>query len=153
MKTRIIAAFPLCGKTHCTETLGNCRDSDSSQFSWVEKDGKRERNPLFPLNYVIDTLNLANRGELDCIFISTHDGVLSLLDKMEVPYTLVYPENTPEAREEWLRRYDNREVNGFPRKVLEDNWDSWHDSMDAHAGAPNVQKVSLGTSQYLSDVL
>lgn len=41
-KTKIISAFPACGKTYAFEKLNNkgCTilDSDSSRFSWIERD-------------------------------------------------------------------------------------------------------------------
>lgn len=153
MDTKIIAAFPLCGKSHYTNSHEGCLDSDSSQFSWIEKDGKRERNGLFPLNYVVHILNAANSPECNRIFVSTHNDVLDMLDKMGTEYALVFPPNTPEAKAEWLERFDHREYNGFPRDVLDNNWENWHDDMARHAEMPNVTPIELGSGQYMSDIL
>lgn len=153
MNNKIIAAFPLCGKSHYTKSHEGCLDSDSSNFSWVDKDGKRERNGLFPLNYVLHILNAANSPECTHIFISTHNDVLKMLDEMEIEYALVYPPDTPEAKDEWLKRFDNREFNGFTRETLENNWEKWHRDMESHAERANVTPVVLNAGQYMSDVV
>ena len=67
-KTKIVSAFPACGKSYIFENMKHvdCVDSDSSKFSWVlDEHGKSTgvRNPDFPNNYKehIDSLI----GEVD----------------------------------------------------------------------------------------
>lgn len=58
---KVWSVFPLCGKTYCTDIVGvDAVDSDSSQFSWVEEDGKKVRNPEFPKNYIMILLTNIN---------------------------------------------------------------------------------------------
>jgi hypothetical protein len=54
--TKVIAAFPACGKTYCFDRNEDyiILDSDSSKFSWTYPDGlaSNYRNPEFPKNYI-----------------------------------------------------------------------------------------------------
>ena len=55
-KTKIVSAFPACGKSYIFDNMKSidCVDSDSSQFSWIlDEHGKSTgmRNPDFPNNY------------------------------------------------------------------------------------------------------
>ena len=78
MRTRIISAFPGTGKSvyhekHPLTTL----DSDSSNFSWIEVDGVKLRNPQFPENYIEHIKK--NIGIYDFIFVSSHSVVREAL--------------------------------------------------------------------------
>ena len=83
MDTKIISAFPACGKTYAYEKLNKkgytILDSDSSQFSWCyEYDPnsdkiEKHRNPEFPNNYIKHIKE--NIGKVDYIFVSSHKEV------------------------------------------------------------------------------
>ena len=55
--TKVIAAFPACGKSYCFDRNEDyiILDSDSSKFSWAYPDGlaAKYRNPDFPKNYIV----------------------------------------------------------------------------------------------------
>ena len=98
MRTRIIAAFPGTGKTiyhqkHPDTTL----DSDSSSFSWIEKDGEKVRNPDFPNNYIAHIKE--NIGKYEFIFVSTHREVREALLDNCVFFYLVYPFDLKRSQE------------------------------------------------------
>ena len=48
-------------------------DSDSSVFSWIEVNGKKERNPDFLSDYIEHIKSLI--GKVDYIFVSSHGDV------------------------------------------------------------------------------
>lgn len=120
-------------------------DSDSSQFSWItDEKGNRVRNPEFPYNYIehLKEVNKTHRY----VFASTHKSVLDALHKSDLLFTLVHPRY--DLKEEWLQRYDARKENGFPRKVLEDNWDQWF--TDMNETCPH-SRIVLEHGEYLDD--
>ena len=109
--TKIIAAFPACGKTYCFSNNKNLSilDSDSSQFSWVnvidkeyeaKNRGKNDykeryikvRNPDFPKNYIEHIKE--NIGKVDYIFVSTHEEVRKALNESDIEFTIVCPERS-----------------------------------------------------------
>ena len=105
IKTRIISAFPACGKTYCYQNLQNdykgILDSDSSDFSWVkDKDGNntKERNPDFPNNYIQHKedwmIRFRNRGNNEDFvnFISENwDNFIDDMDKETYPDRIKLP--------------------------------------------------------------
>ena len=133
--TIIISAFPACGKTWCVENLKDkfdMSDSDSSNFSWVynkTEDGTtvKERNPEFPKNYIDHIKSLI--GEKDFIFVSSHDVVRNALKENELPYFLVYPDNTSDNKCLWTQRMTGR---GSPNSMINfvmGNWDNFIEDM------------------------
>lgn len=144
---KVWSVFPLCGKTYCTNKIGiDAVDSDSSQFSWVEEDGKKVRNPDFPRNYIEHIKDAINKHEY--VFVSSHQEVRDALEKEGIPFTLVYPHRR--CLSKWIDRYENRDFNGFPLQVLVNNWEKWHDELDAQ----NCDKrIILNDDDYLSDIL
>lgn len=133
--TIIISAFPACGKTWCVENLKDkfdMSDSDSSNFSWVynkTEDGTtvKERNPKFPKNYIDHIKSLI--GKKDFIFVSSHDVVRKALKAEELPYFLVYPDNTGSNKCLWDERMTGR---GSPNSMISfvmGNWDNFIEDM------------------------
>ena len=144
---KVWSVFPLCGKTYCTNKVGiDAVDSDSSQFSWVEKDGKKVRNPDFPRNYIEHIKDTINKHEY--VFVSSHQEVRDALEKAGIPFTLVYPHRR--CLSKWIERYTKRDFNGFPLQVLVNNWEKWHDELDAQNCD---RRIILNDNDYLSDVL
>ncbi len=109
-KTKVISAFPACGKSYFynqNKESGMVLDSDSSEFSWIkDKNGNntKERNPEFPQNYMQHIKN--NIGKVDIIFVSSHDNVRAALKENSIEYTLVSPKI--ELKEEYIERYKKR---------------------------------------------
>ena len=107
-KTKIISAFPACGKTYAFEKLNEngyeILDSDSSKFSWMDVVDKvyemknrgkelqrryiKVRNPEFPSNYIQHIKE--NIGKADYIFVSSHKEVRDALIQNGIYFTLVY---------------------------------------------------------------
>jgi hypothetical protein len=111
MKTKVISAFPACGKSYVFEHKQDCfrgiLDSDSSEFSWVKDvngNNTTERNPDFPNNYIQHIKD--NLGKVEIIFVSSHDVVRNSLKENNIDYTLVYPDKS--LKNEWMRRFKQR---------------------------------------------
>ena len=133
-KTYVISAFPGCGKSWCFNNLQDkykMLDSDSSNFSWAygEEGQNLGRNPDFPQNYISHIKENLNSGEYDFIFVSSHEDVRNALEKENIPYFLVYPENTRHNKEIWKKRLVDR---GSPNLLVETvmyNWENWIDDI------------------------
>lgn len=144
---KVWSVFPLCGKTYCTSKLGiNAVDSDSSQFSWIIKEGEKIRNPDFPRNY-IEHIKYAI-AKHDYVFVSSHQEVRTALEKEGIPFILVYPKRS--LLSNWIERYQKRDFSGFPLQVLIDNWDKWQDELDKQKC---YKRFILNENEYLSNVL
>ena len=74
MKTIIISAFPGMGKSYTANHLSQYKmfDLESSNYSWIEIDNKKIRNPVFPQNYIKTIKNLIFQNLYQIIFISSH---------------------------------------------------------------------------------
>lgn len=141
-ETLVIAGFPGTGKSYFfRNTDFNVLDSDSSEFSWVKDENgnnTKERNPLFPSNYMEHIKE--NIGKADIIFISTHDVVRGALKEAEIKYILVYPESG--LKEEYLDRYRNRgSVEGFVN-LMDKQWDTFLDEIHKEAFPTKVELIS-----------
>lgn len=170
-QTKIFSVFPACGKTWVAEhqdELGiTVLDSDSSKFSWKEEDIElcgygimingelrpatrktKVRNPDFPYNYIQHIEE--NIGRYDYIFVSSHKEVRKALNESKIDFTIVYPDKS--CLNEWIGRCYLRELNGsngFPIRVLVDNWDNWIDQCKKEGKTHD--KIVLGRTEYLSD--
>ena len=149
MRTKIISAFPGCGKTHFFNQNKNvCLDSDSSLFSWsYNEDGTKIRNSLFPQNY-IDHIK-ENIGKYEYIFISSHEEVRNALLDECIFFYLVYP--SYEMKDMFLRRYKERGNDNSFIELVDKNW---HDWLNAIWITPSngLKKVKM-TEKYLGDQL
>lgn len=120
--TRVISAFPGTGKSHFHEcNKETTLDSDSSLFSWIEKDGKKVRNPNFPDNYIQHIRE--NIGKYDYIFVSSHKEVREALRAHCIFFYVFYPHTT--SKNMYIQRYKDR---GSPEafiKLISDNWYEW----------------------------
>lgn len=146
-QTKIISAFPACGKTYAFEKLNKegytVLDSDSSQFSWKQvideeyefknrgRKGYKEkyikvRNPDFPKNYIQHIKE--NIGKVDYIFVSSHKEVRDALIDNDIYFTLVYPGRKMKA--EWIGRCFLRGSGERFCQLIADNWDKWIDEME-----------------------
>ena len=136
--TKVISAFPGCGKSHyfknCSDKI--VLDSDSSTFDKSD----------FPRNYIEHIKS--NLGKADVIMVSSHKEVRDALVKNEIEFTLVYPESS--IKEEYIQRYIDR---GSPESfvnLLTNNWENWIGELSEQIGC---EKITLNKGQYLSDVL
>ena len=161
--TKIISAFPACGKTyHYSHIHGiTALDSDSSQFSWIDTidreyeqryRGRKDyherkikvRNPDFPNNYIKHIKE--NIGKVDYIFVSSHAVVRQALKDNNIPYIVVYPDRS--LKDEWVGRCFIRGNDVDFCKRISENWDNWIDEMQAENNGYVLQH-----GQYLSDIL
>lgn len=148
MKTKIISAFPACGKTYAFKKLNEkgykILDSDSSQFSWCYDHNptnsdkiEKYRNPEFPKNYIQHIKE--NIGKVDYIFVSSHKEVRDALIENGIYFTLVYPDRKMKA--EWVGRCFLRGSGEEFCQLIADNWDKWIDEMEE---VENCVKYILG---------
>ena len=149
--TKIISAFPACGKTYIYENQKDfgitVADSDSSGFSWIEVNGKKERNPDFPNNYVEHIKSLL--GKVDYIFVSSHDDVRDALDGNSLPYIFVKPDLN--LRDEWIGRCWIRGNDEGFLTLIKNNWHIWVLPNDNRLMCKDVATLSSG--EYLKDKL
>ena len=152
MKTEIYSVFPACGKTwlykHQEEYGLKILDSDSSMFSWIYTNGVKERNPDFPNNYIKHIKE--NIGKADFIFVSSHASVREALDKENIDFTIVYPEQSCKA--EWIGRCfirDKSGESGCGAEAMYNNWDQW--IAECFETGINHKEMVLDSNEHLSD--
>ncbi|MBQ8665855.1 MAG: hypothetical protein IJ526_03230 [Lachnospiraceae bacterium] len=166
LKTVIVSAFPGCGKTYMvqnrdkhpiqlygTKRICICRDSDSSKYPRTSDRYQR---------YVDDIEDRI--GDYDIIFISQQDELRQELQKRNIPFIVVGPNQSPWLNEkermlikqQWFGRFllrDNSHIYDIDSWMtsLKENWDEWT-SPDHYAeyGAKDV--ITLKADQYLSDI-
>lgn len=143
-QTKIISGFPGIGKSFLFKNNDIIvLDSDSSDFSWIEKG---VRHPDFPNNYM-EHIQF-NMGIADIILVSSHDIVREALRDNNIDYTLVYP--SIECKDEYLERYKNRgNEEGFIN-FIGSNWENFIRDIE---GETFPKLVKLEDGQFLSDVL
>ena len=154
MKTKdakIISGFPGTGKTYCKRKHSylNISDSDSTFFSWTEKNGIKIRNKKFPKNYI--QYIKRNKRCYDIIFISTHEEVRNALIKEKLAFTLVVPEKT--LKSEYITRFMKRRNDQNFIDLININWNTWLNDIDRFALQKNVPIIKLQENQYLFDIL
>lgn len=148
-KTKIISAFPACGKTYVFENFNDkvILDSDSSKFSWVMVANQKVRNPDIPQNYI--RYIKENIGKADYILVSTHENVRRALEDAEIDFYLVYPDRN--LKEEWIGRCflrGNRENFCW---LIADNWDNWIDQLEQDSKRHKF--IILRRGEHLSNVI
>lgn len=147
--TKIISAFPACGKTYVFENFKDkvILDSDSSKFSWVIVGNQKVRHPDFPKNYINHIKE--NIGKADYILVSTHENVRRALEEAGIDFYLVYPDRS--LKEEWIGRCflrGNRENFCW---LIADNWDNWIDQLEEDS--KKHKSIKLKSCEHLSNVI
>ena len=152
----LICGFAGIGKTQAqrlTPIFGNLwykqlLDLDSSLYSWCYEEGvRKERNPMFPFNYVEDIKKLMQQGRYAYIFISCHEDVRKLLQQNKVPYIIVAP--MTDLQNEYMIRYMKR---GSGEKFIKTMYSAWYD-MHRSIANDSSAKIYLDSGQYLQDIL
>lgn len=148
--TLVISAYPCCGKTYAFEhyqEVYSILDSDSSNFSWIYKDGEKVRNPDFPNNYIEHIKE--NLGKVDVIFVSSHLQVREAMAEADIPYITVYPKH--HLLNEWVGRMYRR---GSTDEFIKFQIVHWHDFMWNIPFEPHGIGVHfLGVNQYIDIIL
>jgi nucleoside-triphosphatase THEP1 len=136
-RTLVASGFPGTGKTTCAKNTGEkVLDSGWSKFN----------NDEFPSNYMNHIQD--NLGKADIIFVSFHDAVRQAMRLRGIDYVLIYPDRS--LKDEYLERFKKR---GNPEsfiRLLDENWNSFIDSMEADK---NEAKIILKSGEYISDYL
>lgn len=145
--TKIISAYPACGKSHYTNNNASCLDSDSSLFSWITEDGQKKRNPEFPANYIAHIRE--NIGKVDYIFVSSHLSVRQALEDAGIDYVTVYPDLSLKA--EWLERMRKRGNDEAFISFQDENFEKFVESIIEEPHGRNVYYLSAG--QYIDSVI
>ena len=167
--TKIIAAFPACGKSwvyeHQEELNIKVLDSDSSYFShiWEVPEGDErgmlspnarktdKRNTSFPQNYIDHIKCKVESGKYDYIFVSTHEEVRRALADADIDFTIVFPRQDLKA--EWVGRCFLRGSGETFCKLIADNWDTWILQLEEE-GVVNLRDTfHLQSGEYLNIVL
>jgi len=143
--TKVISGFPGIGKSHLFENRIDLTilDSDSSQFSWIEK---WVRHPDFPQNY-IEHIKV-NIGKVDVILVSSHKVVRDALSDNRIEFTLVYPSKY--CKDEYLNRYRERGSDEKFVNMMDENWDKFYDECEDQECDT---KIRLKNEQFLVDVI
>lgn len=149
MKTKIISAFPACGKSYVflNNTEYKILDSDSNLFSWTTTDdGIKVRDPNFPNNYISHIKK--NIDKVDFIFVSSHKQVRDALVEAGIKFILVYPDKT--LLNEWIGRcYRRGNTKEFIDNLI-NNWDIWID--ECIEDGKNCDSRVLHDHEYLDSI-
>lgn len=148
-KAIVVVAFPGCGKTYAKEhnTGLDIADSDSSNFSWEVINGERVRSENFPENYI--THIKENMDKYDFIFVSSHEAVRKALKENGISYVAVLPEK--DAKDEWIKRFVNRNDTQEFIDNMTEHWDEWLDQMKNKESNPSMFNVLLDGDEYLDE--
>jgi len=131
--TIIVSAFPACGKSYMFNNYNDkpytMLDSDSSNFSWVKDENginTKERDSNFPNNYIKHIKD--NIGKVDVIFVSSHNIVREALNENNIRFFMVYPDKN--MKDEWIKRFRERDNNGIFINFISKNWDNFIDEIE-----------------------
>lgn len=147
--TYVAAGTPGIGKSIAARAVGDkALDLDHRPYKFL--DGTEGRlNPEWPHNYCRAIEEAWLRNTYSFVFVSADPFVLSTLERMEVPYTLVYPDAS--RREEFRERLADR---GDSPEIVESfigRWDAWIDLYEHDFNPSFFYKLPEGTD--LIDVL
>lgn len=148
-KALIVSGFAGVGKTRFTESyksIYDIIDLDSSYYSWIiNEDGTKEKDPNFVANYTQAICEL--EGYADIIFISTHEDVRKRLKERDIPFITVCPKR--DAKDQWIERLKKRNPDDRIIPIMEENWDSFLDSLSPDNGLTGKMVIALNGEQYL----
>jgi hypothetical protein len=161
---KIIAGYPACGKTYCTQHSDNTIDLEYSHYAWIEdengkklrnKKGDKIKNFAFPQNYLNEIISNYQKYKQDenknwYIFINAHPEILSNLIRHSIPITVVIPQDN--LKNKWISRFYDRNDDDCFIKQQEENYDVWVDELRANAN--NFTKlIELCEDEYISDII
>lgn len=158
MRSKIISAFPGCGKStyykkwsqYSPENVWRIRnegkqvyysvgipiplgkkilDSDSSLFSWIYDENGNKTDKRNP-DFPNNYIQHIkdNIDKQDIIFISSHKIVREALEKEGIKYYLIYPQK--DMKDEFIKRFRERGNDEKFIKYQEEHWDEFIDDMN-----------------------
>lgn len=133
--TRVVAAFPGCGKTTMSANCPEITDLDSSLFDKSE----------FPGNYIA---SIKEHEETGAVFVSSHSIVRNALVENGINFWLVYPAR--ECKAEYMQRYRER---GSPEafiQLVDSNWDTWISECEVQ---PAACRIEIPVGYFVEDVI
>jgi hypothetical protein len=137
---RVFSVFPGVGKTHFyNQNKENTRDSDSSTFDKSE----------FPQNYIAHIKELLEDESIEHILVSSHKVVRDALVEAGINFVLIKPQHN--LKQEYLRRYAQRNSPQTFIDLLDRMWDEWLYEIDGENGRYSKYTLS-GENMYLNDV-
>ena len=137
---RVFSVFPGVGKTHFyNQNKENTRDSDSSTFDKSE----------FPQNYIDHIKKLLEDETIEHILVSSHKEVRNALSEAGINFALIKPHHS--LKQEYLRRYKERNRPQTFIDLLDKMWDEWLYEINGEKGGYHTYTLS-GENIYLSDV-
>lgn len=155
----VVCGFPGVGKTYAVKHWNHpdykIYDSDSSDFSWIDKhDHSKGRNPDFPTNYIEHIKSLDN--DKSFVLVSSHKDVRDALRKASINYFIVYPwlhvcDKDVYLRDRIAKRHTGINSDSFV-KLLSDNWVTWIKEIDKEATSP-MFRFKLDNRTTLHEVL
>jgi hypothetical protein len=181
--TKVIAAFPACGKTHCFDRNEDCTilDSDSSKFSWMMR--KRTKEELAAERKAWDSVLHKMPGSMyvdkikdELIKVRNPDFPKNYVEHIKenigkVDYIFVSTHEEvrkalteagidfiivfPEQslRAEWVGRCFIRGSGEQFCQLIADQWDDWIWQMEDEVVNNNRKCYRLKSNEYLSDAL
>lgn len=143
--TKVICGFPGIGKSTFMNNHKNLtiRDSDSSQFP-------KEPKGVFPGNYVEATKKLYDEGQHDVILVSTHEEAVKALHEVINPKDIFIFVPHISLKEEYIKRYHERNSPQFLIDIISNNWDKWLTFIEETY--PKEQVHVLQSGEYLSEM-
>ncbi len=137
---KVFSVFPGVGKTHFyNQNKENTRDSDSSTFDKSE----------FPQNYIAHIKELLEDETIEHILVSSHKVVREALGEAGINFVLIKPHHN--LKQEYLRRYKERNSPQAFIDFLDRMWDEWLTEIDEENGRYHKYTLS-GETMYLTDV-
>lgn len=151
-QTKIVSAFPCCGKTHSLEhnndpSISIC-DSDSSLFSWIldsNNETTPERNSAFPSNYIAHIKQCI--GKYDVIFVSSHAEVRQALYDAGLNFVVVAPDKS--CKSEWVSRASKRVGHPLSASLMNNMYNSWIQSIEEFSQEFSVPVHTLYSGEYI----
>ena len=136
----VVSAFPACGKTYLYENQDDLLFSylgESIKFTFLDSDSsKYKKHEGWEKEYVDDLEK--KLGTADFLFICQYPEVLAELEKRNIPFVVVAPDNSEwisiqERRcikQQWFGMFvlrDNNHIKDFNKWVsdLKENYDMW----------------------------
>lgn len=132
--TMIVSVFPGLGKTTLAHQFPQmfC-DLESSDFHYwgaTNENGQALINSRWPYNYIEQIAALSRAtGMYQAVFVSSHDTVRQKMGEARIPYTLIYPEDTPEMKKILFDRYKSRGSSPEFIQSMDENWSEYIKSM------------------------